>query len=133
MSIEIYWFIGGQEKRFYGYFESDGSTWNVFEARVFDNSGEWEYFDQLTDISGQRETCFVRDSLLISNSKGSVIRFDNITLAPYLLWEEHTALKECMGLPAYTVLTGPTSASAYYTVGGSVVALLVLFDIVLCF
>jgi hypothetical protein len=133
MSIEIYWYVGGQEKRFQGFFDSDGSTWNMFEARVSDNLGEWEYFDQLTDISGQRETCFVRDSLLITNSKGSVFRFDNITLATYLLWEDQASLKECMGLPADTDLTGRTSASVYYTFVGSVLSLLLLFDIVLFF
>jgi hypothetical protein len=76
----------------------------------------------------------VWDSLLITNNKDSLIHYDNITLATYLLWEDQaSSLKECMGLPADTDLTGRTSASAYCTFGGSVLSLLLLFDIVLFF
>jgi len=101
-SIEITWISGndGTEKRFYAYIDRDGGNWRVFEARVYNVNGEWEFFDgiALQEMTGELDRCFRRESLVLTNPSGSTIRFENITLATFLLWDDHEALKECIGL-----------------------------------
>jgi len=103
MTIEIYWEGDGLEKRFYGYFESDGhSIWNMFEARVYNHAEEWETFDGLTIVSGNLGECFKRDRLVLNNGNdGSEVVFGNLSLATFLPWSDDSpSYLECLGLPA---------------------------------
>ena len=102
MTIDISWldlseFGEVQEGRFFGYFESNGTTWNMFKAEVKNSnadSQDWESFENLTDVvSGNRNSCFTRDSLVITNGNGSEIRFENLTLAVFLPWEDQTVMQ----------------------------------------
>eukprot|EP00529_Nitzschia_sp_RCC80_P012923 CAMPEP_0113507180 /NCGR_PEP_ID=MMETSP0014_2-20120614/36315_1 /TAXON_ID=2857 /ORGANISM="Nitzschia sp." /LENGTH=601 /DNA_ID=CAMNT_0000402747 /DNA_START=99 /DNA_END=1904 /DNA_ORIENTATION=+ /assembly_acc=CAM_ASM_000159 len=92
MSIEIEWLSStdGKDRRFFGYFSSNSTHYNMFEARVVNKyTGDWESFENLEGvISGPLGSCFTDESLVMTNQIGSQIRFDNITLAVFLPWQD---------------------------------------------
>lgn len=105
MTVEVTWNDqSGRERRFYGYLESDGQAWTMFEARVYDNSGDWVTFASGPPLSaearGNRDECFQQESLVLStfdeNDRLSQVRFDNLTLATFLPWSDQNAMEECM-------------------------------------
>jgi hypothetical protein len=97
-AIEVTWDIDGKEKRFYGYLSAspDDDSWKMFEARVYDNTQEWKEFYNPEGVNGSLEQCFKRDSLVISDGAGSEIRFQEVTLATFLPWENDVDFLNCI-------------------------------------
>eukprot|EP00797_Seminavis_robusta_P006660 Sro1449_g273630.2 (332) ;mRNA; f:3469-4464 len=88
-SIEVQWYLDEQEKRFYGFIESNGTHWNMYEVRVYNSNGEWEYFEGLEGVvAGKRGECFYQSALVLTNDRGSEVRFSNLVLAVFLPWDE---------------------------------------------
>ena len=122
MTIEVTWNDpSGRERRFYGYLESDGREWTMFEARVYDNSGEWVTFASgpptSAEARGNRDECFQQESLVLStfdeNDRLSQIRFDNLTLLTFLPWSDQSAMEECTNRTS--ILPTPVDPGAPFT------------------
>lgn len=97
-SIEVEWYMDGLEKRFFAYLYVNGPTWRIEEMRVYDNTEDWAYFENLgSTILGDLGACFTASDLTVSNAEGSEIRFENLTLATFLPWTDEAVLQECIG------------------------------------
>lgn len=99
-SIEILWNMGGNQKRFLAYIDADEESWRINEIRVYDNTEDWASFFSRRPfgtplLSGARETCFHKDTLVLSNEDGSKIRFQNLTLVTFLPWTDEAAFLGC--------------------------------------
>lgn len=98
ISIEVEWIdaYDGKEKRFFGYIQSDGNTWNMYEARVYDATEEWVYFTNLNVVSGSREECFYVKELILTNNNGDEVKFLDISLATFLQWGSQNKFYDCI-------------------------------------
>jgi hypothetical protein len=95
-SIEVEWMaLSGKEKRFNGYISSDGEAWTMDEARIYDATEEWAFFNNPSGVSGKLDTCYQKENLVISNGE-SEIRFRNVTIAAFIPWEQEEDFLHCI-------------------------------------
>jgi hypothetical protein len=139
-SIEASWVLDGKEKRFNGYFESNGIHWNLYEARVYNEDQDWVYFTTRNDVQGTRDSCFQRRSLVLTSldpttRAKSEIRFENLTLATFLPWQDQDAFDACYesasSIPADLdmggLLNSAASSSILFVPLAALFALIVVF------
>ncbi len=98
-TIEVEWEDeNGVERRFNGYMKGSVSTWQMFEVGVYNNEGDWVmvYPNSVESLSGAKGTCFKTDSLSLTNTEGDIVKFEGLSLATFMPWDDKEEFLKCI-------------------------------------